>query len=286
MDIKRIGVVANIRKKNIIEIIARIMEIIPGNIDVVGPKETADLVSSGAIQTVDHLGDCDVVIALGGDGTLLLAARMVEAEEVPLLGIKVRSLGFLTEDDLERAIPDLFAGRFHIQNRMRLEVSRDSQRETGKSFSALNDVVVHAIGVSRVIHLKTAIDGVAVGEYLADGVIVSTPTGSTAYSLAAGGPIISPTSVEAFVITALCPHSLSVRPIVISSKEQFTVEVVEGGQETLLTIDGQQVSGIEAGERIVFRKSPRVTKLIVMEGYNFYDLMRRKLKWGGVLRQH
>lgn len=286
MDIKRIGVVANIRKKNIIEIIARIMEIIPGNIDVVGLQETADLISSGAIQTVDHLGDCDVVLALGGDGTLLLAARMVEAEEVPLLGIKVRSLGFLTEDDLERAIPDLFAGRFHIQNRMRLEVSRDSQRETRKSFSALNDVVVHAIGVSRVIHLKTAIDGVAVGEYLADGVIVSTPTGSTAYSLAAGGPIISPTSVEAFVITALCPHSLSVRPIVISSKEQFTVEVAEGGQETLLTIDGQQVSGIEAGERIVFRKSPRVTKLIVMEGYNFYDLMRRKLKWGGVLRQH
>lgn len=286
MDIKKLGIVANIRKKDIREIISKIVDIIPDRIDIVGLKETADLLSSGTIQTVDRLGDCDVVLALGGDGTLLVASRLVEKEEVPLLGIKIRSLGFLTEDDPDRAINDLLGGRYRIQDRMRLEVSRKRDGAVRESFSALNDAVVHAVGVSRVIHLKITIDGVMIGEYLADGVIISTPTGSTAYSLAAGGPIVNPTSVEAFVITALCPHSLSVRPIVVSSNEQFTVEVVEGRQDILLTIDGQQACGIESGEHIVFKRSPRVTKLIVTEGYNFYDLVRRKLKWGGVLRQH
>jgi len=216
---------------------------------------------------------------------MLMAARMVEREEIPLLGLKIRSLGFLTEDDPERAVNALLNGRYAIEKRLRVEVARVIDGSVKEKFSALNEVVIHGIGVSRVVHLWTEIDGVMLGEYLADGVIVSTPTGSTAYSLSAGGPIVNPTNVEAFVITPLYPHSLSVRPIIVSSSETCTVKVIEGGHEILLTIDGQQTCMVKTGELIIFRRSPKVTNLVVIDGYNFYDLVRRKLKWGGVLRE-
>ena len=169
---------------------------------------------------------------------------------------------------------------------MRLEVALSKDGVEREKYSALNDVVGHVQGVSRVIHIRTTIDGAFLGEYLSDGVIVSTPTGSTAYSLSAGGPIINPESVEAFLITPLYPHSLSVRPLVVSAGETFAVELAEESQETLLTIDGQQVCMVRKGDTILFRRSPKVTRLIVGKDYNFYDLVRRKLRWGGVLRKH
>jgi len=285
MRITRLGVVANARKKEIRDVLSAVLGLIPPGVAVCGLGETADLAASGTVRRVESLAGCDAVLALGGDGTLLMAARMVADDEIPILGIKIRSLGFLAEDDPKRAMGDLFAGRFVIQERLRLEVAREGPAGSPRLFSALNDAVIHGVGVSRVIHLETTIDGAVLGEYLADGVIVSTPTGSTAYSLAAGGPIINPTSVEAFVITPLCPHSLSVRAIVVSARERFSIALVEEGPETLLTIDGQQSCSLETGERLVFRRSPRATKLIVTEGYSFYDLVRRKLKWGGMLRQ-
>lgn len=286
MKVEKLGLIANIKKSEIREYISKVLDGVPEGIDIVGNAETAGITSGDRIREADTFEGCDALLALGGDGTLLMAARIVEMEEIPLLGIKIRSLGFLTEDHPGHAVECLFSGRYTIQERMRLEVGLEGAGPDRKRFSALNDVVVHGIGVSRVLHLKTTINGVMFGEYLSDGVIVSTPTGSTAYSLAAGGPIINPTSVEAFIITPLCPHSLSVRPVVVSSKETFTVEVVEEKQGALLTIDGQQTCDIKGGERIVFGRSPKVTRLIVTEGYNFYDLVRRKLKWGGVLRQH
>jgi len=285
MKISRLGLVANVKKREIRDVVSTVRALVPRGVEICGLAETAALAEAGAIRRVDSLAGCDVVFALGGDGTLLVAARMVAEEETPLLGIKIRSLGFLTEDDPKRAVGDLFAGRFAIQERMRLEVACAGAGAETQRFSALNDAVIHGVGVSRVIHLATTIDGTALGEYLADGMIVATPTGSTAYSLAAGGPIVNPTSLEAFVITPLCPHSLSVRPLVVSARETLSVELVEDNQQTLLTIDGQQSRAIERGERIVFRRSPKVTKLIATEGYRFYDLVRRKLKWGGMLRQ-
>lgn len=284
MRLERIGLVANTRKKDIREIMAQVLEAIPGDATVVGHADTADILKE-RIAPVDSFEGCDLVIALGGDGTLLVAARLVEKEEIPLLGIKIRSLGFLTEDDPMRAVTGLLEGRYEIQERTRIEVSFDAGEIPGRCFSALNDIVIHASGVSRVIHIKMMMNGVMLGEYLADGVIVSTPTGSTAYSLSAGGPIVNPTSVDAFVLTPLYPHSLSVRPVVVSGTETCAIEVDSGGQETFLTVDGQQSCSVEAGGRLVFKRSPNVTRLIVTEGYNFYDLVRRKLKWGGVLRQ-
>jgi NAD+ kinase len=285
MKIKKLGLVANVNKREIAEVISGVLALVPSDVEVCGPEDTVKLAPPGRVAPTATFADCSVVIALGGDGTLLRAARLVAEDGIPLLGIKIRSLGFLTEDDPERAVSDLFDGRYAVQDRMRLEVVCQAGGREQRRLSALNDAVVHGVGVSRVIHLRTTIDGATLGEYLADGVIVSTPTGSTAYSLAAGGPIVNPASVEAFIITPLCPHSLSVRPLVVSSRETFSVELVEGGHETLLTLDGQQSYPIGVGERLLFRKHSRATRLIVTEGYRFYDLVRRKLKWGGVLRQ-
>jgi len=284
MKITKLGIVANVKKREIVEVVSGILEMVPRGVEICGPGETAGLVSSGRVTPVETLAGCSVVLALGGDGTLLRAARMVADDEIPLLGVKIRSLGFLTEDDPARAVTDLFAGRYTIQDRMRLEASCGPSGSEARVFTALNDAVVHGVGMSRVIRLRTTIEGADLGEYLADGVIISTPTGSTAYSLAAGGPIVNPTTVEAFIITPLCPHSLSARPLVVSARETFAVELVEAGRETLATFDGQQSCPIMRGERLEFRRSARATRLIVTEGYRFYDLMRRKLRWGGALR--
>ena len=286
MKVERLGLVANVLKEDIKDVLALVIDTVPDGVELSALSATADLLPGSRMTTVDSFTGCDAILALGGDGTLLTAARHVEEQQIPILGIKIRSLGFLTEDDPKRAIEYLFKNKVRIQERMRIEAALERKGVVRERYSALNDVVVHVKGVSRVIHLKTTIDGAFLGEYLSDGVIVSTPTGSTAYSLAAGGPIINPENVEAFIITPLYPHSLSVRPLVVSSAETFTVELVEEGQVTLLTIDGQQVCEIEKGEKIIFKKSPLATNLIVTEGYNFYDLVRRKLRWGGVLRKH
>lgn len=286
MTVRRLGLVANIHKAEIRETLELVVSTVPEGVELVAMEETARFMPGKSAEVVENFSSCDAVLALGGDGTLLTAARHVENDEVPLLGIKVSSLGFLTEDDPEKALRGLLSGAYVIQERMRLEVALAKDGVEREKYSALNDVVVHVQGVSRVIHLRTTIDGAFLGEYLSDGVIVSTPTGSTAYSLAAGGPIINPENVEAFIINPLYPHSLSVRPLVVSAGETFSVELVEGSQETLLTIDGQQVCEVRKGDTIIFRRSPRVTKLIVNENYNFYDLVRRKLRWGGVLRKH
>lgn len=283
MKITTFGIVSNNRKKEIAEVMTRVISMVPDSVRVVALEDTACLLEGGRIETVDSLSVCDAVTSLGGDGTFLRAARLVEEDEIPVLGIKIRSLGFLTEDDPERAVSELFSGKCMVQERMRLKSVREGD-ENGDVYTALNDIVIHGVGVSRVLHLRISIGNTALGEYLADGLIVSTPTGSTAYSLAAGGPIINPVTLESFILTPLCPHSLSVRPVVISSEETLIIELIEGG-DSMITIDGQEVCGISEGDRIRIGRSDKVTKLIVTDEYDFYDLLRRKLKWGGVLRK-
>ena len=283
MKIATFGILSNIKKQGIRDVMSRVVSLVPDDIRIVAMEETANLLDGGRIERVDSLSGCDAIASLGGDGTFLRAARFVVDDEVPVLGIKIKSLGFLTEDDLERAVSDLFAGKCLVQERMRLESSIEDD-DKGAVYTALNDIVIHGVGVSRVLHLRMSIGKTLLGEYLADGLIVSTPTGSTAYSLAAGGPIINPVTLESFILTPLCPHSLSVRPVVISSEETLTIELVEGG-DSMITIDGQEACGISEGDRIRIGRSNRVTKLIVTEDYDFYDLLRKKLRWGGVLRK-
>ena len=286
MNIKKIGLAVNIIKKDIEEVLRTVVSFVPEEVEIVGMKEVLKIDHPKKIKVAEDYKGCDVVITLGGDGTLLRASRLVENEEIPLLGIRMRSLGFLTEDDVVKAMSELFSGGVMIQKRMRLEITHIPADAEECAYTALNDAVVHGMGVSRVLHMNTLVGDVMLGEYLSDGVILSTPTGSTAYSLAAGGPIINPVTMEAIVVTPLCPHSLSVRPVVISSEEVLTIEVVEEGQETMMTVDGQQASRIKVGEKVVIRKSKKVTNLVTCKDYDFYDLVRRKLRWGGVLRKH
>jgi len=286
MKIKRLGLAVNIFKADIESVLSDIIELIPEDVEIVAMKEISGLIKNGRVRFVKNYDDCDVVISLGGDGTFLRAARIVEKSQIPLMGLKLRSLGFLTEDNPEKALHDLFKGKCLIQERMRLEVSFSNENKVIESYSALNDIVLHSAGLSRVIHLKTLLNNTMFGEYLSDGVIISTPTGSTAYSLAAGGPILNPVTMESMIITPLCPHSLSVRPVVVSSTESLQVIVVEKDQDIMLTIDGQKVCNLEAGEKITVTKSDKVTKLVTRKSYNFYELVRKKLKWGGVLRKH
>ena len=284
MKIEKLGIIANMKKKAINSIISEAIEIIPDKVELFGNRALSQLPGKDKIMFSESFKGCDAVVAFGGDGTILTAARMIEKDEIPLLGIKIRSLGFLAEDNLERALNALFNGRCEIQERMRLEVKHGNTGGKDK-VTALNDIVIHGVGLSRVLHIKISIGGTLLGEYLSDGVIISTPTGSTAYSLAAGGPIVTPVGMEAFVITPLCPHSLSVRPVVISGEESFNVKVIESAEKIFITIDGQETRELRVGETLDFCRSKINTKLIVTENYNFYGLVRRKLKWGGVLRK-
>jgi len=285
MKLERIGIFPNLNKKEIVELVNFVVDSVPEDIELFALHEAEKFIANNRLKVTKDFSGCDAVIALGGDGTLLSAARMVEKEQIPVLGIKLRSLGFLTEDDPDKAIRNLLSGDVVIQRRMRIRADLIRDKKVVETFTALNDIVIHATGVSRVLQLRTISGGFTFGEYLADGVIVSTPTGSTAYSLAAGGPIVNPITTSCMIITPLCPHSLSVRPLVVSSEEVFAVEVIEDGERSLITIDGQKGCPVTVGDVIEFKKSDLVTNLIVSNDYNFYELVMKKLRWGGIPRQ-
>ncbi|MFO7914450.1 MAG: NAD(+)/NADH kinase [Candidatus Krumholzibacteriales bacterium] len=281
MIIKKMGIIPNLRKEGIRDIISDSIEMIPDDVELLGEKEISGITER--IRQTDSFRGADLILALGGDGTILYAARVVENEQIPIMGIKIRSLGFLAEDNHRQALRELFAGGCSIQERMRLASVHKGGGENGNT--ALNDIVINGVGVSRVLHVRMKINDTLLGEYLSDGVILSTPTGSTAYSLAAGGPIIDPVRNDSIIITPLCPHSLSVRPVVVSSEETIEIEVLEAGGKIIMTRDGQDGEEIELKEKVKVRKSAKVTRLVVRDNYNFYTLVREKLGWGGVLRR-
>ena len=226
--------------------------------------------------------DADIVITLGGDGTLLSAARAFARTETPILGVNLGSLGFLTEVPLSEMYPTLEAwleGRSVMESRwlMQIELFRDG-RSFGK-WDALNDVVLAKGAIARMGEFAVELDHQFVARFRADGVIVSTPTGSTAYTLAANGPILMP-SVDAMVMTAICPHLLTIRPIVVpgSSRISLTVDVVP--HETYLTVDGQEAVELLLGDRIDCCRSARSIRLLRLHENGLFNVLRSKLSWG------
>jgi len=230
-------------------------------------------------------GGIDLLLTLGGDGTLLRGARMVAAQGIPVLGVNLGHLGFLTSivpDDLEDGLRALAAGNIVLDRRMALTAERvRPSGEAGPSYLALNDAVLHKGGFARVIRLAVYAGDEEVGQYRADGIVVSTPTGSTAYSLSAGGPIVSP-SIGCIIATPICPHTLAVRPLVLPPEEIVTVEVLSPDGEIVLTIDGQEGVELAAGDRVVIRQAPHVIPLVRFPGQTFFSTLRRKLRWGDV----
>jgi len=225
--------------------------------------------------------DLDFIVLFGGDGTLLSAARAVACKQVPIIAVNLGSLGFLTEVPLSELYPTLeeaHRGQCPIEARgmLRCELLRDG--ETVAQFDALNDAIVTKSAIARLASFDVYVGDNFVSNYLADGVIVATPTGSTAYSLAAGGPILTP-SVDAFIITPVCPHSLTHRPLVV--KDTSKVEIICRSDErgAFLSIDGQIGMPLQIDDRVVCSKSPYQVKLLRMRK-TFFDVLRTKLKWG------
>ncbi len=231
----------------------------------------------------EHLGLCkpEFLIVLGGDGTLLSAARAVAALNIPLLGVNLGSLGFLTEvplTELYPALRSIHARDYELDLRSMLHVRLMRGEEQIAEGHALNDVVISKTTIARLASFDIFMDGVFVTHSRGDGLIVSTPTGSTAYSLAAGGPILMP-EVDALQITPICPHSLSHRPLVVRDTAEIEIFVQSATNEAFLSIDGQVGVAVAEGDRLVCRKSPYNTQLLRLKR-GFFEVLRTKLKWG------
>ena len=226
---------------------------------------------------------CDLAIVVGGDGTLLNAARSLVDFQVPILGVNLGRLGFLTDvspSEISLRLEEILSGQFREERRSLLhaEIVRNTRAVT--QADALNDVVVHKRDVARMIEVDTFLDGQFVNAYRADGLIIATPTGSTAYSLSGGGPIIHP-ELETVVLVPICPHTLTNRPIVVNGNREIEVLVNESNTtHTQVTCDGQISLAIEPGDRIVIRKKRRKLRLIHPTGHNYFELLRAKLGWG------
>jgi len=247
-------------------------------------EETSKYAIDGAeVVPRKEIGDKhpNFVLVLGGDGTLLSAARAVAHAGVPIMAVNLGSLGFLTEVPLSEIYDTLGAvdrGDCPLEERSVLDCQLIRDDECRLHHFALNDVVVNKSAISRLVEFDMLIDGIFVFNYKADGVIISTPTGSTAYSLAAGGPILMP-SVKAFVVTPVCPHSLTHRPLVVKDDAKIELLVETGEEEAFLSIDGQVGMPVQQGDRVVCRRASHTVKLLRVRR-TFFDVLKNKLKWG------
>jgi len=225
--------------------------------------------------------EVDIVSVFGGDGTLLYAARLVGSSGVPILGINLGSLGFLTEvklTDMHEAFERLLAGNYQLENRMLLNVEVVRGGNVSARYLALNDAVINKGALARIIELEVSINSQPVLYTRADGLIISTPTGSTAYSLAAGGPILHPT-LDAFIIAPICPHTLTNRPVVIPENDTVVV-CLRRGADVMLTVDGQVGMPLEPQDCLRVRRAESMLSLVLPFGHNFFKLLREKLRWG------
>ena len=224
----------------------------------------------------------DFVVVLGGDGTLLSTARQVARAGIPILGVNLGSLGFLTEvkqEEMEQALADVDAGRCEVALRTMLHCQVKRDGECIASYDALNEVVMNQSAVARITDFELRVNGNFVSNYKADGLIIATPTGSTAYSLAAGGPILSP-EVPAFVITPVASHALTNRPLVVRDTAIIEVRLIVTREHAYLTVDGQQGIPLGEGDVVQISKSDCQVKLFKLTSRSFFDVLRTKLKWG------
>jgi NAD+ kinase len=251
--------------------------------EVVLDVKTAALIGEPAVhQKAQIVAMADMVLVLGGDGTMLNAARLVEERGIPILGVNMGGLGFLTEVSVEQLYPSLekvFAQEFAVEDRLMLRARMHRHEEHVAHATVLNDVVISKGTLARMIEIQISIDGQVVTRLRGDGLIVSTPTGSTAYSLSAGGPIISP-SVQALILTPICPHTLTHRPLVIPSSAALEVTLTSQDEGAMTTFDGQVGIAMVQGDTVAIRASEHRTRLIRFPDRTYYEVLRRKLKWG------
>ncbi len=248
-----------------------------------GIAQTGDPVSADDIGPEEDVSiDADLVVVLGGDGTMISTARLVGDADVLVLGINYGSLGYLTDFRFEEMFPALesiIAGEYEIDPRVMLKIEHWRRGERLVSGRVLNDVVINKAALARIINIDVKLNNLFVNTFRADGLIVSTPTGSTAYNLSAGGPIIYP-SMNAVVLTPICPFTLTNRPIVVPDTAQIELILDNENEGVVLSLDGQTGYPMLAGDRVLIRKSSTTFNIVQPANRNYFDVLRDKLKWG------
>jgi NAD+ kinase len=289
-SIKRIGVIVKPHQPDALETLCRLTTwLSERGITLVGPTEIEreaiehqtgcriDVVNEGELA-----GQVDLMLVLGGDGTMIATGRMIGDARVPVMGINYGGLGYLAEFTLEELFPALdsiLAGEYGVEQRLMLSVELWRGEQLVTRNRVLNDVVVNKSALARIIEIEAYLNEQFVSLFRADGLIVATPTGSTAYNLSAGGPIIFP-SMHAVVLTPICPFTLSNRPIVVPDDSMIEVRLMTENEEVALTLDGQVGFPLQAGDRAVIRKSNTAFNLVQPPSRNYFDVLRNKLKWG------
>jgi NAD+ kinase len=280
-----VGIVSRPRQEDVAAVAPKLIEWLESRgLSVLYDKETAAcLVNSGRVCSREDLtARVDLVIVLGGDGTLLATARAFRDSTVPVLPINLGGLGFLTSvklADLYSILEEVLQGRNRVSERSMLEANINRGEKTIACHRALNDAVLNKGALARIIDLDLSVNGEFVCSFKADGLIISTPTGSTAYSLAAGGPIVYP-QVPAFVVTPICPHTLTNRPLVIPESSKIEIAFRSNDNQVYLTLDGQVGVELEPGDRIAISKSPSPLRLVRPARNTYFEILRNKLKWG------
>jgi NAD+ kinase len=283
--VSRVGIVAKSDAARAPEVVSRLIDwLTVRGIDVILEKETAGIVPAvraAAANKAELPGLVDLLIVLGGDGTLLSMARAVGDLGVPIMGVNLGGLGFLTATTLDEMLPSLEAaleGRMIVEDRLMLLARVLRNGAAVCEHMALNDMVITKSAMSRIINLAVSVEGQYATAYRADGLIISTATGSTAYSLSAGGPIVAP-SVDAIVLTPICSHTLTNRPIVLPASHRIEV-IVQSDQEIMLTVDGQVGVGLRERDVVEVVKAPASIRLVRFPQKDFFSVLRTKLKWG------
>jgi NAD+ kinase len=284
--IQKVGIISRPRRADIARVVPPLIEWLRAHgAEVVCDSETGDCIGAIKGQTLrrEQLPACsDLLIVLGGDGTLLSAARLVADRQVPILPVNLGGLGFLTTvplDDLYAILEEIFSGKNRMSERVMLEAQIVRDGGTIRRQIALNDAVLNKAALARIMDVALHVDGEYVTTYKADGLILSTPTGSTAYSLSAGGPIVYPT-VESFVVTPICPHTLTNRPLVIPDTAKIDIDFQAEDDAVFLTLDGQIGIELVKGDQIVVRKASEKLRLVLPSKKTYFQVLRNKLKWG------
>jgi NAD+ kinase len=282
---RNIGIISRPRRSNLSEVVPPLLSWLEDRgIHVAYDQETASSLAepSEGRSREQVAAASDLLLVLGGDGTLLAAARVAAPRGIPILPINMGSLGFLTSfmlEELYPALEDILAGRLTISERVMLHAELERGNKILDKQTVLNEVVINKGALARMIELELSIDKDFVCRYRADGLIVASPTGSTAYSLSAGGPIVHP-SVESFIITPICPHTLSDRPVVVGDTSIIEVKLSVGTESVFLTLDGQKGIPLQATDRVRVSRAQQLLKLIQTPNKSYFQILRNKLKWG------
>jgi NAD+ kinase len=286
--VTRLGVVGHSGYAELPAVLRTLVELAPGlRLDLALEPELL-AIAGGNGDPLGDPGTLDALLTLGGDGTLLRGARMITPHDVPLLGINMGRLGFLTgapASHLQGALMRFARKDYVAESRMALEARlTDVRGGVRATYLALNDVVVHKGGFARVVELRVAANGEPIATYAADGIVISTPTGSTAYSLSAGGPVVYPT-LETIVVTPVSAHTLAIRPLILPPSVEVTVQANDAPGELLVTVDGQVGSIFGSGDMLSVQRAAAGIRIIRFPGTSFFSTLRQKLGWGGLLER-